>query len=147
LLRFLALAGVVLALDRLSKWWVVRTLALGESLPLIPGVFHLTHVRNTGAAFSLFPNATLVLAVFSALVVGGLVVFAPRIQELGIKWELGLFLGGALGNLIDRVRDGAVVDFLDFRIWPVFNLADTALVIGVLIAGYRLLRAGEADRA
>jgi len=140
-----ALAAVVLALDRLSKWWVVRHFELGESLPLIPGIFHLTYVRNTGAAFSMLRDAAPVLAVFSAVVVLGILVFARQIHALGLRGEVGLILGGGLGNLIDRVRDGSVVDFLDFRIWPVFNLADTALVVGVLIAAYRLLRSREAE--
>lgn len=143
--RIFALAGIVVALDRLSKWWVVQNLDLGESLPLIPGIFHLTYVRNTGAAFSMFPNATPILAAFSALVVAGIIVFGPRIRAMGLKDELGLILGGGLGNLVDRVREGGVVDFLDFRIWPVFNLADTALVIGVVIAGWHLLRSQEAE--
>ncbi|HEX6989695.1 MAG TPA: signal peptidase II [Bacillota bacterium] len=141
------LAAIVLAVDRLSKWWVVRTFDLGDSLPLIPGIFHLTYVRNTGAAFSLFPGGTVLLAVFSALVVTGILIFARRIHALGIGAELGLILGGGLGNLVDRVREGGVVDFLDFRVWPVFNLADTALVIGVLIVGYRLWRGQEPDAA
>ena len=138
-------AGLVFALDRLSKWWVVQNFEVGESVPLVPGIFHLTYVRNSGAAFSLLPGATALLALLNALLLIGIVVFAPRLHALGLRSEVGLILGGGLGNLVDRVREGGVVDFLDFRIWPVFNVADTAVVIGVLMAAYRLLRSPEAE--
>ena len=144
LARLLLVAACVFAADRLSKWWVARNFAPGESVPLVPGVFHLTYVRNPGAAFSLFPDATLLLAALSALVSIAILLYAPRVRSQGLRAVLGLILGGGLGNLVDRAREGGVVDFLDFRIWPVFNLADTAIVIGVLILGYHLLTGEEA---
>lgn len=125
--------------DRLTKFWIVQTYALSyppETTPLWPNVFHITYVTNTGAAFSLFANGGgWWLRWLSLLVSVGLVAFAvfgPRLQ----RWEqigYGLLLGGALGNGIDRLLKGAVVDFLDFRLirFPIFNVADIAINAGI----------------
>ena len=97
------------------------------------GVFHLTYVQNTGAAFGFLRGKTLFFIVVAVLVLGFIIFLAPRLSRekplLGLVF--GLLLGGALGNLIDRIRFGYVIDFLDFRVWPVFNIADMAIVVGV----------------
>ncbi|MDI3316403.1 MAG: signal peptidase II [Bacillota bacterium] len=140
-MTFAWVALAVLALDWLSKLAVRRWMTPGESIAVVPGVFHLTYTRNTGAAFSLFQGGSDWLAGVSLVIAAGVVLFALR-QGRGRPWlqvALGLVLGGALGNLVDRLSRGWVVDFLDFRIWPVFNLADSSVVVGALLLAWQLL--------
>lgn len=140
-MTFAWVALAVLALDWLSKLAVRRWMTPGESIAVVPGVFHLTYTRNTGAAFSLFQGGSDWLAGVSLVIAAGVVLFALR-QGRGRPWlqvALGLVLGGALGNLVDRLSRGWVVDFLDFRVWPVFNLADSSVVVGTLLLAWQLL--------
>jgi signal peptidase II len=138
------LAAAVVLLDQLSKRWAVDHLASRGVAPLLPGVLDLQLTYNTGAAFSLFTGSTQPLAVVSALVALGVVLWLQRQRQLGL-WRalaVGLLLGGAIGNGIDRWRLGAVVDFLalvpiDF---PVFNLADVAINGAVACFLIELLR-------
>lgn len=123
-------AGVVLA-DQLSKAWALHHLPGGAVKPLLPGLLNLQLTFNTGAAFSLFTGSTRPLALVSLLVAAAVVLWLQRQRQLGLwrAWAVGLLLGGALGNGIDRWRLGAVVDFLalvPIR-FPVFNLADVAI--------------------
>jgi signal peptidase II len=137
-------AAAVLALDQLTKAVVLRFLAVGEHWPAQPvlGLFSFTHVPNTGVAFGMFQGRSDVFVVLAAIVVSGLVLYYHRLPDHAnvVRLALGLQVGGALGNIIDRVRIGHVTDFIDFRIWPVFNLADTAIVTGVLLLGWELWR-------
>jgi signal peptidase II len=141
---FLGVAAVVFLLDRVTKHLVLNNLAVGEMwnpISFLRPFVTLTHVTNTGAAFGLFREYGSVFAMVAVLVVIGIVAFyryLPPRQTL-LKVSLGLQLGGALGNLYDRMRLGTVVDFVDFKIWPVFNLADLALVSGVAMLAYFLL--------
>ena len=132
---FWVAAVVVVAVDALSKQWIVNSLALGGTIPLWQGVFHLTHVRNTGAAFSLFVGGSEWLKWISLMVSIGLVIYvlvSPQISALE-QWGYGFILGGAIGNGLDRFLTGQVVDFLDFRLihFPVFNLADVSINFGI----------------
>ena len=132
----------VVILDQFSKYIVVEKMALGESIPIIEEVFHLTYILNPGAAFGMFAyNRLFFIAI--AVVVIGIIIWARR-EILASPWEVkagcGLFLGGAIGNLIDRARQGLVIDFFDFRIWPVFNIADIAICIGVGLIIWNLLK-------
>ncbi len=134
----LALAGLLLLvalLDQASKAWMVALLAEGGSRPLLPGVFQLTLTYNTGAAFSLLREHPQWLTLLTGLIFAGLVAYAfrPRQALPAERWALALILGGALGNLIDRLRLGKVVDFLDVVAihYPVFNLADSFIFCGV----------------
>ncbi|BAU07262.1 Lipoprotein signal peptidase [Fischerella thermalis JSC-11] len=133
---FWIIAFVAFFLDQITKFWVVQTFSLQQTLPLLPGIFHLTYVTNTGAAFSLLSGKVewlrwLSLGVSLALI--ALAWFGPLLN----RWEqlgYGLILGGAMGNGIDRFALGYVVDFLDFRLinFPVFNLADVFINIGIV---------------
>jgi signal peptidase II len=130
-----ALALLVVLLDQLSKAWAWSALASGQVEPLLPGLLQLRRVANTGAAFSLFSGAPRLLGVVSALVSGVLLVWLLRQPPTG-RWRiagLGLLLGGAVGNGIDRWRLGWVMDFLEFVPieFPVFNLADVAINLAV----------------
>lgn len=128
-----AIAGILL--DQSTKIWVVQTFSLGETQPLIKGIFHFTYVQNTGAAFSLFSGKVewlrwLSLVVSVALI--ALALFSPVLPRWE-QWGYGLILGGAIGNGIDRFVHSYVIDFLDFQLinFPVFNLADVFINIGI----------------
>ncbi|HAI21128.1 MAG TPA: signal peptidase II [Clostridiales bacterium UBA8153] len=134
------IAAGVLVMDVASKRWVEARLALGQSVPVIPGLLYLTRLANPGAAFGLFAGATLALVLVAAAVSGFIIFAGQRLagESRVLRSGLGLQLGGALGNLIDRVRVGMVTDFLDLSFWPVFNVADMAIVggAGLLVWGY-----------
>ena len=144
-LMLLGVAIVVLALDQLTKAWVLNSLAEGGWWSPLPGVwrvFRITHITNSGAAFGIFPNQSNFF-VFIAVVVALVIVLYYRYLPTGswlIRLSLGLQLGGAIGNLLDRLRYGHVVDFVDIGFWPIFNVADLAIVIGVGILAYYLWR-------
>jgi len=147
-LKFVLLALGLLILDQWSKWLVMSRMAQGESIPVIEPVFYLTYVRNPGAAFGMLPYKTAFFITITVIVVVGVILFIKRIPEGKslLKTGLALQVGGAVGNLIDRIRFGHVIDFFDFRVWPVFNIADMAIVIGVGILFLELVRndrAGE----
>ena len=132
----------VVILDQFSKYIVVENMALGESIPILEEVFHLTYILNPGAAFGMFAHNRLFFIAIAVIVIG-IIIWARR-EILASPWEVkagcGLFLGGAIGNLIDRARQGLVIDFFDFRIWPVFNIADIAICIGVGLIIWNLLK-------
>ena len=146
---YLLLALVIFLLDQASKALVARTLAVGELRRVIPGFFNLTHTRNPGAAFGLLSNsdspwtvAFLILVSVAALALVGSLLWRGPARLAGVG--LGLILGGALGNLFDRLQAGSVVDFLDFHVggyhWPAFNLADSAIVVGAAALLAEVLR-------
>ncbi len=121
---------------------MVQSLSGRPSVPILPGIFHLTFLRNPGVAFGLFRGYSLPIALVTTAVVIGLLVSAACREKkvLSVNVALGLIFGGAIGNLIDRVRFGGVIDFLDFRIWPVFNVADSCITIGAVLMAWNLLR-------
>lgn len=146
----LLIALAVVALDRLTKWLVAREIALHDGIQIIPGFFRLTHVENRGAAFSLFadstsPWRTWLLVTFSvvALVIVVTLLWKNSHAMSSTGIGLSLILGGALGNLWDRLATGRVVDFLLFYIgryeWPAFNVADSAIVIGAGLLAVEIL--------
>ncbi len=137
--RAAIVVGVLVIIDQLSKFLAATHLKLCESCPVLKGVFYLTLIHNSGAAFGFFRQWTAVFICVSAAAIL-LIAFYARRLECGChlaKTGLILIFAGTAGNLIDRIRFGYVVDFLDFRIWPVFNLADTLISLGaILLACY-----------
>ena len=135
------LAGGVFLLDQASKSLVRAALRPAESLEVIPGVFSITLILNPGAAFGLFPWLGFVLLVVGLAAAAALLWYLwwHRPEPPLLRYGLALALGGVAGNLVDRATLGRVVDFLDFRIWPAFNIADTAIVTGVALISYELL--------
>jgi len=129
----------VFLLDQASKIFVLRELKLNESMEVIKNIFYFTLVHNTGAAFGILKGQTFFFIILSILAVTTIAIYIRKSlnARLVVKIALGLILGGALGNLVDRLRFGHVIDFLDFRIWPVFNIADSAITVGasLLIIG------------
>jgi len=141
---FFLISAAVLLLDRIAKWAVASNIALHDSIVVIPGFFRLTHVQNTGAAFGLFAESSAqwkvgALVSFSvvALVIVSAVLWKNGHSLSTTTIGLSLILGGALGNLWDRMLSGHVVDFLDFYVgnyhWPAFNVADSAIVVGAIL--------------
>jgi len=137
-LWFYALASVVVLADQGTKALIRYCFTPEMSWPLWPGVFHLTYVRNRGAAFGLLKHSELAQWLFVAVAgaaIVGFFIYRRQILSGGnlLRVAFALLLGGTVGNLLDRLRFGCVVDFLDFRIWPVFNLADIGITGGVVL--------------
>jgi signal peptidase II len=139
-----SVAGAVLLLDQLTKWYIRQTLPLYDSIVVIDSFFQITHLRNPGAAFGLLADADATLRIpffltVSAIAVTALTFFVRRIEDQRVLLlvSLGTILGGALGNLTDRIWMGAVTDFLDFHVrgyhWPAFNVADSGISVGMVI--------------
>ncbi|RME75677.1 MAG: signal peptidase II [Chloroflexi bacterium] len=150
LVIILAVALAVLWFDQLTKGLVLRHIPLGQSWEPVPAVsrlFRFTFVTNTGAAFGMFPQlGGFFLLVALSVVVGILFFFhLLPVENPWIRLSLGLQLGGAAGNLLDRLVHGFVVDFVDIGFWPIFNVADLSVVIGVSILAYYLWNEEEAD--
>lgn len=149
---FFFTALLVVAADQLSKIWIRSNLATGSSLFEI-GLFRLTNVHNTGAAFGLFQGQSFILTIIALIAVTALLLYIllfsrqfPILDNsLGIP-ALGLVLGGMVGNLIDRLHLGYVTDFIDIGIWPAFNIADSAITVGVILFAYSLLRSAQTGK-
>jgi len=146
---FAACAAAVIAIDQLTKAIASSSLLLGQPVALLGDTVRLTMVHNTGAAFGLFPGSRVPFIVISLLAIGVVVTLFLRetYRSLANRILLGCILGGAIGNLADRVRMGYVVDFIDLGVgslrWPVFNVADSAVTLGVIFLAWNLARAGR----
>lgn len=148
--KALAIPLVVLAVDQLTKLWLVATLPYEGEVPVIGGFFHLIHTHNRGVAFGLFADGGKVLqalVLISVILLLGFVAWQLWLhrEQVASRIALGLILGGGLGNIVDRLVRGEVVDFLDFYLqmggrayhWPAFNLADAAITVGALLLLFR----------
>jgi len=134
------LISAILVLDQYSKALISSSLTTGQSIPIINNILHLTFIRNTGAAFGLFKNSTtffiiisMVAVVFIAILILSFIKKGELFHRSLVNLGLILIFPGALGNLIDRLRFGYVIDFIDVRVWPVFNIADTSITIGTIL--------------
>jgi len=146
---FLAVAVGVVVLDQVTKWLMASSFSPHETKNIIDGIFNLTYITNTGAAFGILRGGERWRHIFfqlvSFLALGGLFYLYKTLERDSklIFWGLALVFGGALGNLVDRLRYGYVVDFLDFHIngyhWPAFNIADSAITIGVSLLIFSLI--------
>jgi signal peptidase II len=132
----IATAGAVVALDQATKQLADSQIERGDDVSVLPGLA-LTNTRNTGVAFGAFQGGGLVVAILIGVSLALLVGYFLVQRERPWLWlPVGMLLGGALGNLADRAREGAVIDFIDPVAWPAFNLADSCIVIGVLVLLY-----------
>lgn len=154
----LGIAAVALSIDQATKWYIRQRFSLYESLTVFDSFFHITYVRNAGGAFGLLNQGARAwrlpfFLVVSCIAVAVLLMFVRRVQP-GQWWlllALGSILGGALGNLVDRMISGEVTDFLEFHwrsyYWPTFNVADSCITVGMLILLVYSLLVGESSRA
>jgi signal peptidase II len=136
----------VILVDRITKIFFSDLLAYGESLPVIRNVLHMTLIHNTGIAFGFFKDQGIVFIVIPVIAIFLLIfnVYYYRQNNEALSRvyiiAFSLILGGAIGNLIDRIVNGYVIDFIDFRIWPVFNIADSAITIGAIMVAIKCFR-------
>jgi len=148
--------AVIVVADQITKFIIDRTMPLHHSIPVIDGLFSLTYIRNTGAAFGIFAGSAAAfrlpfLIIFSLVAIGFVVTMLRRLpdNQTGLITALAFIIGGAVGNLIDRIVYGEVIDFLDFYWkgyhWPAFNLADSFITVGVLITVFYLIKAKGED--
>lgn len=143
------LSTILVIIDQVSKIIVTNTLTNNKSVEVIKSFFYLTYTNNTGAAFSILTGKRILLILVSLIVIGILIYYIKKtkIEKKINKIALSLVIGGSIGNLIDRILKGAVIDFLDFKIfgynYPIFNLADTFIVIGVFLLLIGMFRKEE----
>ena len=133
-MRLFIISAIIIALDQVTKYMVTSMMELGESIPVIENFLYITYVLNPGAAFGMLPYQTLFFIIITAVVVIFIIYYFRTLTDdhFWLRFGLALQLGGAIGNLIDRIRGGYVIDFINFTVWPpVFNIADSALVVGI----------------
>ncbi len=143
-----AVAALVLIVDQLTKWLVSTRLEPGQMWapwPELANYFTITYTTNTGAAFGLFKEWGTIFIGIAVIVIVAIFFYQQQLQDGQwlLRATLGFQLGGAIGNLVDRLRVGHVVDFLDFKWWPVFNVADSSIVVGVAILMLLMLRESQ----
>ena len=139
----------IIVLDQLSKFAALNYLKEISDFPLIEGIFHLTYVENRGAAFGLFQNQKLFFIVTTTIVISAIIYYLLTTKKIMLPLRLGLYLiaGGAIGNLIDRVRFGYVIDYFHLvDRFPVFNIADSAVVVGAILVSYMIIRYDSVTR-
>ena len=134
-----------LLLYQFVKYLVRTNMELGQSFPIIFGIFHLTYIENPGAAFGILANRRLLFLLLTIIIVGVMfyLYFQLRQKKSLTAFSLGLVISGALGNFIDRFFRGTVTDLFDLRIWPIFNIADICICVGLALLCYLLLFKGE----
>lgn len=133
---------IIIVCDQLFKYFIIKNFIQGQSYPVIDNFFYLTYIKNTGAAFGLLSAYSDFFKYMSVIIIIGFLIYIKYSSKKGIFLNIGsgLIIGGAVGNLIDRIRFDGVIDYLDFQFWPIFNLADTAIVIGTIFILIYLLR-------
>lgn len=139
--RSALVVGVLVFLDQISKYFVSSHLKLNESIAVLQGIFHITLIHNRGAAFGIFKGMLPVFIFLSMITIVLAALYAKRFRYTHAYARVGLLLilAGAVGNLIDRIRLGYVVDFIDVKFWSVFNIADTTITIGAACLVYHIL--------
>ena len=149
-IKLVAIGGIIILLDQFSKGLILRYLPFNKTIPVVKGFFNITHVLNPGGAFGLMANLSpimrnIIFLFISSIAVGLIFYFYKKTpaQHSWLAAAFALIFGGAIGNLIDRIRFGMVIDFLDFYVcnlhWPAFNIADSAISIGIGIFLYHLI--------
>lgn len=138
-------AFLEILIDQLSKYWILKCLPLGKSFALIKPLLYIHHIQNKGGAFGLFSGFGNFFIIIAALVLLLFIIYQKKIFQLpkALQICLGFVFGGTAGNLIDRIRFGYVIDFIDFKVWPVFNLADTALTISIIYLAIYIAISGK----
>jgi len=124
----------IVILDQITKFFIRQELQLNQSIPIIRNILNFTHTTNTGSAFGLFKGLNLIFILFSFIVIIVIFRYLKEVKENErlLQFAVGSLSGGTIGNLIDRIFYGHVIDFIDFRVWPVFNIADSFITISVI---------------
>lgn len=149
IVQYYVILGIVFFVyffDRMSKFYAEKLLLKGQSIPVLKNIIHATLIHNTGAAFGMFREASclfVIIAVLAAVLIIHLFIKHRRNLAFLEKMAVSFIFGGILGNLTDRLLYGHVIDFIDFRIWPVFNIADSFITIGALILARSVLLRGK----
>jgi signal peptidase II len=141
---FLFTIFVVLLIDQFTKGMIVNQMQPGESVPVISQIFHITYARNPGGAFGILAHKTeifVMMAVLFIILVSILPIYFPG-KNIKMSCALGILTGGVMGNLLDRLRTGYVVDFLDFMVWPIFNAADICIFTGAIFLFVFIMKKG-----
>jgi signal peptidase II len=147
-MRYYAIVIVIFLIDQYTKHLIKSNMDLYQSIAVADGVFHITYINNYGAAFSILQGRQLFFILVTSIAVLIALIYIARIKGQGNKCmslSLSLIAGGGLGNLADRICQGCVVDFLDFRVFPIFNVADMAITFGCGILFLCLLKTGKSD--
>ena len=133
-LTIFSTALIIIIIDQVAKFLIKTNFQLNQTLPIISNIFHLTYIHNFGAGFGILQHQKYFLIFISIIVIGFIFYYLDRIRnnERLLQMLVGFVLGGTIGNLTDRIINGYVIDFLDFRIWPIFNFADSFVTIGVV---------------
>lgn len=141
------IAFLVVVLDQLSKYLIRDMMILHESIPVIPGFLNITYILNKGAAFGILENQRWIFLAIAVILIVMYLLFGKRLPKHPLVRDgVGLLLGGAIGNALDRFLQGAVTDFVDFHVWPVFNVADIGIVVGVcLLLWYSWSHSGDEE--
>lgn len=136
--------GLLIA-DQAVKHLVRTTMVQGQSIPIIENIFHITYIENPGAAFGILANQRMLFLILTAVIVGVMIYLYCSLSNKKslTAISLGIVVSGAIGNFIDRFMQGTVTDFLDFRIWPIFNIADIAICVGLTLICYFIIIKGE----
>lgn len=145
MLKHLATGFSIIMADQLSKLYINGNFVEGESIPLIKSLLYLTLVRNPGAAFGLLANQKWLLIIVGIGALSVTWIWRHQLSKRSglVRWGVTLALAGAMGNLIDRIRLGAVIDFIDLTFWPIFNIADIAIVCGIALLFWEVLMDGR----
>ncbi|WP_053956931.1 signal peptidase II [Inediibacterium massiliense] len=132
---------LLIFLDQCSKWIIQSRFSVHESIPIVKNIFHITYVQNVGAAFGILKNQKMFFIIATVFIVSSIFIYIYKQKNLHkiLTGSLSLVIAGAIGNFIDRIRFGYVVDFFDFRIWPVFNIADMCIVFGAIGLCYYMI--------
>lgn len=136
---------VFLMLDQLLKYWIRSNMTIGQSIPVISGIFHITYIENPGAAFGILANHRILFLLLTIAITGVMfyLYLSLRSKKSLAALSLGLVISGAAGNFIDRFLRGTVTDMFDFQIWPIFNIADICICVGIALLCYVLIFKGE----
>lgn len=136
------LIAAILLVDQFFKFLILKYLGLSATYVVIKGIFSITPTLNTGGGFGILPNQTLLFILISLITIIFIIytLLSRKLKGKIFVYSISMILAGALGNLVDRLRLGAVIDFIDFKVWPVFNIADSSITIGVIILAWQLLK-------
>ncbi len=144
----LSIVFLIILFDQIVKYVIESNMFIGQSVAILPNIFHLTYILNPGAAFGILTNQRYFFIIIAIFLLAIIIYFRKQILKMSKSLQIGIAMlsGGAVGNMIDRIFIGKVIDYIDFRVWPIFNLADVSIVLGCIIIIYKLLFTKEQEQ-